>query len=163
MALVAALSATSCKLKLANTGLSFEIEKGKTNVAQLETSIARGNEQAAAQATIFIQQSRAAEQATIFIQQARAAEQKRSEHEKALLADATGARSELERLRVAVSQASSTYSLPRLASAPGTSLDVADPFPDLLLDCSKRYIDMAGKADGHANDAKALTDAWPRN
>ena len=149
-ALVAALAATSCKLKWDNTGLSIEIEKGKTNVAQLETSIARGNEQAAAQATLFIQQ-------------ARAAEQKRSEREKALLADATGARSELERLRVAVSQTRSTYSLSRLASTPGTGLDVADPFPDLLLDCSKRYIDMAGKADGHANDAKALTDAWPRN
>jgi hypothetical protein len=50
----------------------------------------------------------------------------------------------------------------RLASAPGTGLDYADPFPDLFLDCSKRYIDMAGKADGHATDAKTLMDAWPR-
>ena len=34
---------------------------------------------------------------------------------------------------------------------------------DVLSQCTDRYTEVAGKADGHANDAKALTDAWPRN
>jgi len=148
-ALVAVLAATSCKLKVDNNGLTLEIEKGKTHVANLETSIARASEQAAAQTALFTQQ-------------ARAAEQKRSEREKALLADSASARNELERLRVAVSQASTMYSLRSSASTIAPGLDVADPFPELFIQCSERYIDMARIADGHANDAKALIEAWPK-
>jgi hypothetical protein len=33
---------------------------------------------------------------------------------------------------------------------------------ELLGDCQRDYREMAGKAQGHATDAKALIEAWPR-
>ncbi|MGL4574543.1 MAG: hypothetical protein ACRCV9_07115 [Burkholderiaceae bacterium] len=38
----------------------------------------------------------------------------------------------------------------------------ADTLGELLSACSQRYSDLAEKADGHAADAKALMDAWPK-
>lgn len=147
-ALIAMLAATSCKLKWENGALSIEIEKGKTHVATLETAIARSAEQVAAH--------HASMEA-----RARKAEQDRDQRVKSLAADAARATAELERLRIVVSD----YTRPRLTAPAGaiaTSFDNSDPFPDLFLTCSKRYIDMARVADGHANDAKALIDAWPK-
>ena len=147
LAIIAALSATSCKLKLENGQLSIEVEKHATHIAQLETSIQSTSRQAA-------------EQAANLERQAREAEKNAAVRTAAIRHDADSAHSELDRLRVALSD----YTRPRLTSAaplaPG--LDYADPLPELFLDCSRRYIEVAGKADGHANDAKTLTDAWPK-
>lgn len=148
LALVAALSATSCKLKWDNSGLSLEIEKGKTYVAQLEKSIAKAN-------TARVQQLVENEQ------RARAAEQAASSRQRTLLADAGAARVELDRLRSALE----SHTSPRLTASGVTfapSLDYADPVPELFLQCTARYIDLAAKADGHANDVKTLVDAWPK-
>lgn len=148
LAVVAALSATSCKLKWDNSGLSLEIEKGKTYVAQLEKSIAQAN-------TARVQQLVENEQ------RARAAEQAASSRQRALAADARAARAELDGLRTALE----AHDGPRLTAsatpfAPG--LDYTDPVPELFLQCTSRYIDLAAKADGHANDVKTLTEAWPK-
>jgi hypothetical protein len=146
VALVAALSATSCKLKLDNTGLTLEIEKHATKIAQLETSIQVANADAARQSADMERAARAAEQAQV----ARAAANRR---------DSVAASAELERLRIALS-AFSAKPAAAVAEAPRT--DDTNPIPELFLDCSRRYVELAGKADGHANDAKTLMDAWPK-
>lgn len=147
-ALVVALAATSCKFKYDNTGLSIEIEKGKTYVAQLETGIAKSNKMAA-------------EQVAANESKARAAEQTRRAREQSLLADAGRAKSELELLRVSV-QSASGYSLRPTTTIGGPSVDYPDPFAELFLTCSQRYTDLAAIADGHANDVQTLEAAWPK-
>lgn len=148
MAIVAMLAATSCKLKLENGQLSIEIEKGKTHVASLETTLARVNEASAAQSADNERRARAAESAA-------------KDREQRLVADAGRARAELGRLRDAVA----SYTAPRLAAgaaaiAPG--LDAADPFAELFLQCTSRYAEVARAADGHASDVQTLIDAWPK-
>lgn len=147
-AVIAMLAATSCKFKWENGQLSIEVEKHATKIAQLESSIHAANEASAKQAAKFEQQARAAEQA-------------RATREKALVADAAGAKSELDRLRVAVS----TYTAARVTAKPsaiGTGLDAADPFPELFVESAGRYADLAATCDRHVNDIKTLIDAWPR-
>jgi hypothetical protein len=142
------LAATSCKLKWDNGNLSIEIEKGKTHVATLETAIARSAEQVAAH--------HAAMEA-----RARKAEQDRDERTKALMADATRTDAELERLRSALSD----YTGQRLAANPtafAAGLDAADPIPELFIQCTSRYAEVARAADGHVNDIQTLMDAWPK-
>lgn len=149
LAIIAALSATSCKLKLENGQLSIEVEKHATKIAQLETGIAQSNQYAAEQA--------ARNQA-----QAREAEKSAAVRVAALRRDSDRANSELDRLRVTLAD----YTRPRLTASPhsiGTGLDNPNPIPELFLDCSRRYIDLAGKADGHASDVKTLMDAWPKS
>lgn len=147
-AIVATLAATSCKLKWDNGQLTIEIEKGKTYVAQLESSISKSNS---------VAQAKLAENE----QKARIAEQDARARAVALARDAAAAASERDRLRLAVSN----YTASRLAAsakslAPG--LDYPDPIPELFLQCTQRYGDLAAKADGHANDVQALMAAWPR-
>lgn len=148
LAIIAALSATSCKLKLENGHLSIEVEKHATHIAQLETNIAVSNQQAA--------EHTAQNQA-----RARAAEQAAASRQAALRRDVVVATTELERLRVALSD----YTRPRLAAAPASippSLDVADKLPELFLECSRRYGEMARDADIWKNDAVKLYEAWPK-
>lgn len=147
LAIIAALSATSCKLKLENGQLSIEVEKHATHIAQLETSIQSTSRQAA-------------EQAANMERQAREAEKNAAVRTAAIRRDADSAHSELDRLRVALSD----YTRPRLTSSAtlAPSLDYTDPLPELFLQCSARYIEVAGKADGHANDAQALVNGWPK-
>lgn len=148
VAIVAMLSATSCKLKWDNGQLSIEIEKGKTHVALLERNISETTASAAKQAASLEKSAREAEK-TAAVRQA------------ALRRDAESARTELDGLRVALS----AYTKPRLTAssasiAPG--LDYTDPVPELFLQCAGRYVDLAAKADGHASDVKTLMDAWPK-
>ena len=147
LAIIAALSATSCKLKLENGQLSIEVEKHATHIAQLQTTLAQADADA---------QKQAAENQA----RARAVEQQATARAAANRVAAANASAELDRLRVALSD----YTRPRLTSAaplaPG--LDYTDPLPELFLQCSARYIEVAGKADGHANDAKTLVDGWPK-
>lgn len=146
VALAVAFAATSCKFKADKDGMSIEIEKGKTHVAQLQTVLAQSNAQAQ-------------EQSAIAERKARTALEDAARRERALAADARAARSELDGLRTAAS----TYALRPSASAVpiAPSLDYPNPFPELFLQCAERYIDLAAKADGHASDAKTLSDAWP--
>lgn len=149
-ALVAVLAATSCKLKVDNNGLSFEVEKHATRIAELRQGIA------ASQAT-------AAEHGLAMEKRAREAQVAAAVRERSLAADVGRAKSELDGLRVAVSKAQRGFGLRANPNSTGTGLDYPDPLPDLFLDCSRRYIDMASKADGHLNDALTLQESWPRN
>ena len=146
-ALVATLAATSCKLKWDNSGLSLEIEKHATHIAQLETSI---------QST----SRKAAEQTANMERQAREAEKNAAVRTAAIRRDADSARSELDRLRVALSD----YTRPRLTSAAtlAPSLDVTDKLPELFLSCTARYADVARDADTWKSDAVKLYEAWPK-
>ena len=148
VALVAALSATSCKLKWDNNGLSLEIEKHETRIAELQLGIEASHAAAATQGVLFAQQTRAAEQA-------------RDKRIQTLVADKSRLADELAGLQLAVSQANGTYSLRAKPDTLGTGLDTTDPFPELFLSCSQRYSEVAKAADDHANDAKTLTEAWP--
>lgn len=38
----------------------------------------------------------------------------------------------------------------------------ADAFAAVFTDCQRRYADVAEKADGHANDYRTLSEAWPK-
>lgn len=148
MALVAMFAATSCTLKIENGTLSLEIEKHATRIAELKAGIQASN-------------ANAAEQAARFTQQARKAEQARAAREQALLDDAAGARNELERLRTTVSAYRAPHGLRAPTGAITTGTEYTDPIPELFIACTERYIELARVADGHANDAQALIDAWP--
>ena len=150
VALVAALSATSCKLKWDNQGLTIEVEKHATKIAGLKADIQESN-------------ARAAVQAARFEQQARAAEQARSQREKALLADAAGAKSELDGLRSAIAATRAGYGLSANPTAFATGLDPTDTFAELLSESAGRYTELAATCDRHVNDIKTLTDAWPKS
>lgn len=146
--LVAVLAATSCKLKIDNNGLTLEVEKHATRIAELKEGISSANEQSALARKAMEERLR----------EATAASQAR---ERSLVADRARLTTELDGLRVDVSKAQGSFGLRAPANSTGTGLDYPDPIPELFLDCSRRYSDMAGKADGHANDAKTLIGAWP--
>ena len=62
-----------------------------------------------------------------------------------------------DRLRVAAADLSR-----RVSADPGkTGADAAATLAQLLGECTERYRGLARSADGHAADAKALSDAWP--
>ena len=78
--------------------------------------------------------------------------------ERTLRADIARGRSELDSLR----SAASSYSLRAKSNPIGSGLDVADIFPELFLDCSQRYVEVAGVADQWKSDAIKLHEAWPK-
>jgi len=43
-----------------------------------------------------------------------------------------------------------------------TLAHTADTLAAVLTDCQDQYRDVAAKADRHANDARTLTEAWPK-
>lgn len=150
IALVAALAATSCKLKVDNNGLSLEVEKHATRIAELKNGISTANEQAALAGAAMEKRVREATQAAIV-------------RERAFAADRSRAATELDGLRVAVAKAQGDFGLRARASTLAPGLDYPDTVTDLFIQCSARYIDMAAKADGHAFDALTLQESWPRN
>lgn len=48
-------------------------------------------------------------------------------------------------------------------AAPSAVAEYATAVGELLADCSRSYQSLARQADGHAADARALTEAWPVN
>jgi hypothetical protein len=149
-ALVAVLAATSCKRKLENGNLTLEVEKHATRIAELRHGISSANEQSALAGAAMEKRVREAAQAAAV-------------RERALVADRTRAIDELDGLRLAVARTQAGFGLRANPNSTGTGLDYPDPIPDLFLDCSRRYLDMATKADGHLNDALTLQESWPRN
>ncbi len=89
------------------------------------------------------------------VQEAQNAAQKRAQTARA---DADNARSELDRLRDDLTAVA--------VSAGGfaciTAAERATTVSDVLAECAAAYTGMARTADGHANDVKTLTDAWPK-
>lgn len=147
-ALVAVLAATSCKLKVDNNGLSLEVEKHATRIAELKNGISTANEQAALAGAAVEKRVR---EATVSAQA----------RERALVADRAGVLDELNGLRATVARAQAGFGLRANANSLAPNLEYADPFPELFISCTERYIDMAAKADGHASDALMLLQAWP--
>ena len=50
----------------------------------------------------------------------------------------------------------------RIAAAPpATVAEYATAVSGLFTDCSRSYQELAGQADGHANDVRKHRDAWP--
>jgi len=78
---------------------------------------------------------------------------------RSLQADAVGARSESQRLRDALETAAVALRLP--GDTCSASIDYADAASVLLAQCGTAYTNLAGQADGHSNDAKTLSEAWP--
>lgn len=75
----------------------------------------------------------------------------------ALRRDLDGARTELDRLRIALAR-----TVPR-ANATGDACAVpADPARELLATCATELVEMGGVADRHASDAQTLIEAWPK-
>lgn len=148
IALVAAFAATSCKLKVDNNGLSLEVEKHATRIAELKHGISKANEQAAIAGAAMEKR----------VRDATASAQAR---ERALVADRALAVDELNGLRLAVARTQSGFGLRADANTIAPDLEYANPFPELFISCTEKYIDMAGKADGHASDALMLLQAWP--
>lgn len=75
----------------------------------------------------------------------------------ALAADA--ARIELHRMRVEADRATAAIPTATCSSVKQYAATVTSVFGE----CTVALEDMARKADGHAVDSKALTDAWPTN
>lgn len=75
----------------------------------------------------------------------------------ALRRDLDSARSELERLRIALQR-----DLPRAGDATTACTERADPARQLFLACATELQNLAGKADRHASDALTLLQAWPK-
>lgn len=77
--------------------------------------------------------------------------------ETTLRRDLDSARAESDSLR-----AQSADAARRLASAaPAAVLEYALAANDVLDHCQREYQELAGKADGHASDARTLIEAWP--
>lgn len=75
----------------------------------------------------------------------------------ALRRDLDGARTELDRLRIALAR-----TVPR-ASATGDACAVpADPARELLATCATELVEMGGVADRINSDRQTLIDAWPK-
>jgi hypothetical protein len=147
--LAAVLMATSCKLKIDNNGLSLEVEKHATRIAELREGIASAQANASAQRAAMETKAREAAQAAIV-------------REKSLAADRARAVSELDGLRVAVSQAQRGFGLRADGSTLAPSLDATIALGDVLLESSERYTELAETCDRHASDVKTLIDSWPR-
>lgn len=73
------------------------------------------------------------------------------------IADASGARTELQRLRGAIAVSPE----PSDASA-SSCVERADPSRELLGECAAALADLGAKADRHASDAMTLLQAWPK-
>lgn len=86
------------------------------------------------------------------------AQDEAAKREKTLRVAAAGARSERDKLRDAISAA--TSGLPGDTSS--TVLARASTLGGLLDECTARYTDVAEHASGHASDAVMLRDAWPK-
>ena len=147
IALVAALGATSCKLTVDLGSVKLELEKSKVATAQLETTLAQATASAAVQSAALSQQ----------VAKAQNESRKR---EALILADAAASSAALDGLRKSVGQ----YGL-RAAAADlptGAIALAADPFAELFIKSTERYVDLAATCDRHVNDIKTLTEAWPK-
>lgn len=147
-AVVASLTATLFVLKMENTELSLEIENGKTYVSKIETAVAESN-------------AIAAKKATEFEAKARQAEASATVRERVLAGDLRRSNTELERLRSTVASTRSDFGLRSSATTLAPNLNAPDLFPELFLDCSRRYVEVAGEADQWKSDAIKLYEAWP--
>lgn len=67
-----------------------------------------------------------------------------------------GARTELDRLRIAIKKRSAS-----VAASPASAVDYSIASSELLAECAGEYQALAGKADGHASDLKTMIEAWP--
>ena len=77
--------------------------------------------------------------------------------EAALRRDLAAADSESDGLRAQLSDAAR-----RIAAAPSSAVaEYATTVGGLFADCSRSYQELAGQADGHANDVRKHRDAWP--
>ena len=70
------------------------------------------------------------------------------------------ARSDAERMREQTASDARRLADPRTPAA--TVLEYANAAGELLADCSRRYQEVAGAADGHASDVRTFLEAWPR-
>lgn len=77
--------------------------------------------------------------------------------EAALQRDVGRARAESDGLRDQASEGARRFA----AAAPAAVAQYATAVSELFSDCSRRYQDMASKADLHGADARTLQQAWP--
>lgn len=77
-----------------------------------------------------------------------------------LEADAGSASAERGRLLDAIRRATSKRDLPGTTAQAGP--EPANPVRDVLESCTAEVQELARAADGHASDAQALSDAWPK-
>ncbi len=144
---IAGLSVTSSRLLWENKGLITELATSHGVAYQLQTTIATAN-------------AKAAQESATLTQKALDAQNEAKKRETILRADVQSARNALDGLRHAAELSRAAYLL--TGAAPNAGADTADAALDLLVRCSERYTDLAAKADAHASDIKALTDAWPK-
>jgi hypothetical protein len=147
LALIAALLALSCWLKVENLTLTTSLAKEQTHAAELVTTIAETDAKA--------QRQKADNERS-----ARAAEQARAQREKTLLADAASVRDELNKLRTSLSSAGTGLRADpaHLYANPDTTATVSE----LLVNCASRYAELGEAADRHVSDLQTLMAAWPK-
>jgi len=91
-------------------------------------------------------------------QQVNHAQQTATQRAQAARSDADRALSELDRLRHDIR----TSAVPASGPACTAADQRAATATDLLADCAAAYSALARKADGHANDARMMVEAWPK-
>ena len=67
-----------------------------------------------------------------------------------------GARTELDRLRIAIKKRSAS-----VAASPASAIDYSIASADVFGECAAELTALAGKADGHASDLRTMIEAWP--
>lgn len=112
---------------------------------------------------VFTRQALAAEQAArakenSFNQQIRKAEQDAADREKRLRVELAVAES--RNLRMRDDLATLRSRLPGLS--PSACAATADVALDVFQQCADEYRALAQAADGHSEDARTVTEAWPR-
>ena len=145
MALVAALTAASCKLAIDLSSVTLELETSKIAVAQMEAAIAVANTEAA---------NRSAALSNAVLKAQNEAKSRETSLRAAATAAATesdGLRDDLAAMRDQYDQLSHDAIIERATAV------------NLVFDqCQRRYQGLAEKADRHSNDLRTLMDAWPR-
>ena len=67
-----------------------------------------------------------------------------------------GARTELDRLRIAIKKRSAA-----VAASPASAVDYSIASADVFGECAAELTALAGKADGHVTDLTTMIEAWP--
>lgn len=117
-------------------------------IADIKTAHAQANALAAEEATRIY---------TAMTDQYQGALNDARKREAGLRRDAAAARTESDGLRQQAADAAR-----RIADAPPAAVaDYALATGELLVDCSRRYQELAAIADGHSADVRTLVEAWP--
>lgn len=148
-ALLGAVITASAAWGIQGWRMAGQTHKAQAELAKYKTDAAEQRTRAAASALNTYARMEEAKDAAIQAATARAAKNQ---------ADAAGLRRQLDGMHRDLATVPD-----RIAAASRAAIDEYAATATVVFEqCTARYAAMAAAADGHANDAQALSEAWPR-